>query len=236
VLEKARARGVKIKLITYLDEDSYTFGEKSSILNVAEVRHVDIEYTGVDFMATDTGESLLCCFPSDFLGESNTQIQGLWSNSISFAHILRAVFMELWSKTISSAERLMEIQFRRAVKEMPETLGSIAGEKGLLLEMPVVIKGMSGLKHRFDLALRKRGSEGELVVGDALPEKGDVKEALISLYLKAMDVKAHQKLFIVSREEKLSAEERELAATYSIKLIDGLEPAELSRKIMERIL
>ncbi|MEM2438628.1 MAG: hypothetical protein QW093_04765, partial [Candidatus Bathyarchaeia archaeon] len=175
------------------------------------------------------------CFPSSSTSEYTVQIQGLWSNSISFTQVLKTIFMELWFKAINSAIRLVEIKFRKALKEMPRILDPIAREKGLLLEMPATIRGMSGLDHRFDLALKMKDSRGKVIVGDILPENSDIRAALISLYLKAMDVKAQQKLLIIPIEEILGVEEGELAKTYDIKIVDGIEPTELSQKIMEMV-
>ncbi|MEM1606748.1 MAG: TrmB family transcriptional regulator sugar-binding domain-containing protein [Candidatus Bathyarchaeia archaeon] len=237
ILEKASLRGVKIKLIAHLDEDPHVLREISSILNFAEVKHVDFKHAEINFVSTDTGESLLCCFPLGPTSGRTVQIQGLWSSFISFAQILRAVFMELWSKATKPEVRLMEIKFRRALKEMPKTLDPMAREKGLILEASAMIRGMSGLEHRFDLALKAKSSreKEKVIVGDALPENGDAKAALISLYLKAMDVKAQQKLFIIPGEDVLSEDEKELAIIYNIKLVDGVEPSELSQKILEKI-
>lgn len=237
ILKKASARGVKIRLMTYLNEEFVDLKDMSSILNFAEVRHIDIRYAGISLMFTDADEGILCCFPPSYISEHATQIQGLWSNSISFTQILKTIFMELWFKAINSAVRLVEIKFKKALKEMPRILGSMVREKGLLLEMPATIKGVSGLNQRFDLALKRRDSRenGEVIVGDMLPENGDVKAALISLYLKAMDVKAKQKLLIIPEEEILGVDERELAVAYDVKLVDGTDPVELSRKIIEKI-
>ncbi|MEM1556842.1 MAG: TrmB family transcriptional regulator sugar-binding domain-containing protein [Candidatus Bathyarchaeia archaeon] len=234
-LEKASARGVKIKLMAYLDEEFNALKDISSVLNFAEVRHIDIRYAGMSFMFTDAGEGIFCCFPSSSTSEYTVQIQGLWSNSISFTQVLKTIFMELWFKAINSAIRLVEIKFRKALKEMPRILDPIAREKGLLLEMPATIRGMSGLDHRFDLALKMKDSRGKVIVGDILPENSDIRAALISLYLKAMDVKAQQKLLIIPIEEILGVEEGELAKTYDIKIVDGIEPTELSQKIMEMV-
>ncbi|MBS7625309.1 MAG: helix-turn-helix domain-containing protein [Candidatus Bathyarchaeia archaeon] len=235
ILEKTSARGVKIKLMAYLDEDFYSLKEISSISSSIDIRHIDIKYAEMSLISTGSGESLLCCFSPSSTDLRAVQIQGLWSNFISFTQIIRTIFMELWSKAINSTIRLMEMKFRRALKEVPKTLAPIAKEKGLILEAPAIIRGMSGLNQRFDLALKMKDPSGEIIVGDALPENGDVKAALISLYLKAMDVKAQQKLFIIPKEEILGVDERELAITYDIRLIDGTEPAELSQKIMEKI-
>lgn len=235
ILKKVSMRGVKIKMITHLDDYFHTLKEIMDMSDAIEVRHIDAEYAKINFIVVDMSESLLCCFPSNFISRHMTQVQGLWSNFISFTYMLNEIFMEMWSKATNSAVRLMEIKFMRAVKEIPEKLGLIAKKKGLLLEVAATIKGISGLSQRFDLILRTKDPRKEIIVGDILPERGNVKAALISLYVKAIDVKARQKLLLIPREEMLSADERDLAATYNIDLISGLDPAELSQKILERI-
>ncbi|MEM2341530.1 MAG: helix-turn-helix domain-containing protein [Candidatus Bathyarchaeia archaeon] len=231
-LKEANLRGAKIKILTYLDEESAGLGK---IFDAAEVRHADIGHINMNFIVTDTGESLLF-FPPSSAGGNIVQVQGLWSNFIGFTCILNEVFMELWARSISPTTRLTEIRFRKIIKEIPKKLSSIAEEKGLLLEMPAIIRGASGLNQKFDLALRVRDSiVKEIIVGDFLPEEGNIKTALISLYVKAMDIKAHQKLFIIPKVELLSSDEMELASAYNIALVDGLEADEVSRKIMEKI-
>jgi len=51
------------------------------------------------------------------------------------------------------------------------------------MEAPAIIKGRSGLNQRFDMLLRMADSSEEIIVGDFLSEKGDVKMALISLHV-----------------------------------------------------
>jgi len=230
VMKRAVMRGIKVKILTYLDEEDRNLEE---ILDAADVRHIDDSHIKVNFLVTDMSESLIY-FPFNPTDRRMAQVQCLWSNFVGFAGILSEIFMDLWSKATNSTIKLMEIRFRNAIKGVPETLKSMVEERGWVLEVPATIKGESGLNQRFDMVLR-RGSAEEIIVGDFLPEKDDVKMALISLYVRAMDVKAHQKILIMPREELLSADERELAAAYNILLVDGLESNEISRKIIERI-
>ncbi|MEM4474768.1 MAG: hypothetical protein QXY75_07330, partial [Candidatus Bathyarchaeia archaeon] len=74
-----------------------------------------------------------------------------------------------------------------------------------------------------------------IIVCDYLPENNDVEAALVSLYVKAMDVKANLKILLIPTKEMVNIIERELAVAYGIELIDGLHPAELCHKLLEII-
>ena len=183
VMKRAVMRGIKVKILTYLDEEDRNLEE---ILDAADVRHIDDSHIKVNFLVTDMSESLIY-FPFNPTDRRMAQVQCLWSNFVGFAGILSEIFMDLWSKATNSTIKLMEIRFRNAIKGVPETLKSMVEERGWVLEVPATIKGESGLNQRFDMVLR-RGSAEEIIVGDFLPEKDDVKMALISLYLSLIHI------------------------------------------------
>lgn len=232
-LERVYSHGANIKIITCLDEHS-SFEEISDVLKIAETKHACFEPSSISFIVADKGESLICCFPNPKLGYA-TQAQGLWSNITSFVQVLEKVFMESWFKAVDPSIRLAEIQFRKAIKELPKVLASLAKEKGLLFKAPAVVKGVSGLNHKFSLALSTKGSKKPTIVCDDLLENSNVEAALVSLYVKAMDVKANRKIFLIPAKEMINISERELATAYGIDLIDGLTPIELCQKILKAI-
>jgi len=232
-LEKICSRGVNVKIITYLDEYSQ-FLEKISNTLMAKIKHAGFESASISFIIIDESESLVCCFLSSNLGYI-AQAQGFWSNITGFVQVLEKVFMELWSKATNPSIRLAEIQFRKAIKEMPEVLAPLAKERGFLFKAPAVVKGSSGLNHKFNLTLSVKGSNKPIIVCDYLPENNDVEAALVSLYVKAMDVKANLKILLIPTKEMVNIIERELAVAYGIELIDGLHPAELCHKLLEII-
>ncbi|MBS7607087.1 MAG: helix-turn-helix domain-containing protein [Candidatus Bathyarchaeia archaeon] len=230
-IKNASMRGVKIKILTSLDEPANNIAE---ILNAAEVRHINFRHIGVCFLVNDVGESLMC-FPFSPIGERMPQIQCLWSNFAGVSTVLSGIFMDLWSKALSSSIKLAEMRFRKVIGELPEKLKQIADERGWLIEMPAVIKGRSGLNQKFDIALRARGSMEELTVGDFFPETSETKVALISLHVKAIDVRANRRFFIIPGNDWLSLEEKELASAYNIELVEGLEAEEISQKIIKKM-
>lgn len=231
VLRDACARGVKVKLLTTIDEEEASIRD---LLEVADVRHIYARHIHIDFVTTDIGESLFC-FPISFIEKNKFQMLYLWSNSIILSKILKELFMDLWYRSINSSIKLMEIQFKKAVKSLSEILRPLAAERGLLLEMPATIKGKSGLNHNFDMALITKDFGRVLAVGDALPEESNIKMALISLYVKTIDVGVNKKLLIIPSSNWLSPEERAIASAYNIELIEGLGAEDISQKIIEKI-
>lgn len=231
-LRRAYARGVKIKMIASIDEETDNL---KVLLEIAEIRHVYAKHFHIDFVTTDFGESLLC-LPISFVDENKFQALYLWSNSRILSAVLNELFMDLWLRSPNFSIRLAEMRFKRALREFPEVLKSIIAERGWVLEMPATIKGKSGLNQIFDMALGVRGSAEGLIVGDFLPEGGDIKMALISLHIKAIDVGASRRLLIMPSSEWLSLEEKRIATAYDIELIEGLEAEEISQKIVEKII
>ncbi|MEM1515105.1 MAG: helix-turn-helix domain-containing protein [Candidatus Bathyarchaeia archaeon] len=230
-LRDACARGVKVRILTIINEEESSL---RNLLEVADVRHICVWHIHIDFVSTDTDESLFC-LPISFIDKSKFQMLYLWSNSIILSKISKELFMDLWYRSLSSSIKLMEIRFRKAIKNLSEILRPLAAERGLLLNMPATIRGESGLNQNFDIALIIRDSGRVLAVGDILPEESDVKMALISLYVKAIDVGANQKLLVVPSNEWLSSDESSIAAAYNIELIEGLRAEDISRKIIEKI-
>ncbi|MEM1543316.1 MAG: helix-turn-helix domain-containing protein [Candidatus Bathyarchaeia archaeon] len=230
LLKEASRRGVKMRILTFLDEET---GDLREILDVAEVRH--IEHIGINFIVIDGVESLLC-FPLTYKSESPSPVQCLWSNFVGFANILSEVFMDLWLKAVSPPIRLAKIQFMRAIGEIPKILGVMAEDRGWLLEAPAIIVGRSGLSQKFDIALRSRNLvPSNPIVADFLLEESNVKAALITLHLKAMDVEAAKKILIIPKSDLLSQDEKEMVSIYGINVVEGLRADEVSQRIMEII-
>jgi len=225
--ERAKSRGVNVRVITCLGED---FSGDNEIFSVAEVRHSDIK-CNFDMVVVDRKENLLR-FPFTFEEAGVSLTQCLWSNNATFSQFLSEVFMELWAKAVDSSIRLMELKFRRAVKELPKVLKPLAEGHGWILEMPAKMEGASKLKHIFDLALKYNGSPSQVVVGDVFTGAGDIKLASIAIHIKAQDVKASRKFILSPKVDWLGAEDRDLIKSYGIDLIEGLETEEISKKIM----
>ncbi|MEM2464443.1 MAG: helix-turn-helix domain-containing protein [Candidatus Bathyarchaeia archaeon] len=230
-LRSVRARGVNVKILTTIDEETSALED---LLKTADVRHIYAKNIHLSFVTTDAGESLFC-FPISFIDEDRFQMLYFWSNSIIFSTILNEYFTDLWLRSLNPSIKLTEIRFKKAIKKIPEILRTAVAEKRWFLEMPATIKGKSGLNQNFDLVFTVNTPIRSLVVGDFLSEDSDVKMMLISLYVKAIDVGASQRLLIVPSSEWLSLEDREMAAAYNIELIEGLEAEELSQKIIEKI-
>lgn len=230
-LRSACARGVKVKILTSIDEETSNLRD---LLRIADVRHIPFKHIRMGFATTDAGESLFY-LPISSINENRLQILCLWSNSTILSTILNEFFTDLWLKSLNSSIRLTEVRFRRALKEVPGTLGAIVAGRRWALKMPVTIKGNSSLNQNFDLALMAEDLSGDLIVGDFLPEGSGIKMALISLYVKAIDVGASQGLLIIPSGEWLSSEEKEMAAAYNIEIVDGLEAEEISQKIVGKI-
>ncbi|MEM4982934.1 MAG: helix-turn-helix domain-containing protein [Candidatus Bathyarchaeia archaeon] len=231
-LRRSYARGVKIRIMISIDEETDNL---ESLLEIAEMRHMYAKHFRIDFATTEFGESLLS-LPISFVDENKFQALYLWSNSRILSAVLNELFTDLWLRSPNFSIRLAEMRFKKALREFPEVLRAIIVERGWILEMPATIRGKSGLNQTFDMALGVRGSAEGLVVGDFLPEGGDIKMALISLHIKAIDVGASQKLLIMPSSEWLSLEEKKIAMAYNIELIEGLKAEEISQKIIEKII
>ncbi|MEM1550333.1 MAG: TrmB family transcriptional regulator sugar-binding domain-containing protein [Candidatus Bathyarchaeia archaeon] len=230
-LKGAHVRGVNVKVLTSIDEE---ISSLKSLLEIAEVRHIHNKHIHIDFVTTDLGESLLC-LPISFIDENRFQMIYLLSSSIILSTISRDLFMDLWLRSSNSSIRLAEIRFKKVIRELPETLKPIAVERGWLLEMPATVRGRSGLNQKFDIVLRIEKPVKSLIVGGFLPEGSDIMTALISLHIKAIDVGANQKLFIIPNSEWLGLEENKIAVAYNIDLIGGLKAEEISQKIIENV-
>ncbi|MEM1674029.1 MAG: helix-turn-helix domain-containing protein [Candidatus Bathyarchaeia archaeon] len=230
-LEDAYARGVKLKVLASVNGET---SDLKMLSEIAEVRHIDAKHTSIDFIITDAGECLLW-FPISSMDNNRFQMIYLWSNSAIFSALLSKLFMDLWFKSLNLSIRLTEILFERAIGELFDVLSPMVTEKGWLPEMPATIRGKSGLNQNFDLALSIKDPVRSLVVGDFLRERDGIKMALISLYVKAIDVGATESFLIIPSSRWLSLEEYEMAKAYNIELIEGLKAEEICRKIIEKI-
>lgn len=232
VLKTAYMRGVKIRVLTTINGETDVL---RNLLEVADIRHVRSKHIHMDFMTTDAGESLFC-FPVSFIDENKFQMLYLWSNSIVLSKISNELFTDLWYRSINSSIRLREMRFKKAMEDLPKVLEPLVAERGWIFHMPATMEGKSGLKQSFDIALIVKSPKNALIVGDVLPEESNIKMALISLYVKAIDVGANQKILIMPSGTQLSSDENEIATAYDIKLIEGLEVEEIGQKVIEKIM
>ncbi|MEM3478416.1 MAG: helix-turn-helix domain-containing protein [Candidatus Bathyarchaeia archaeon] len=232
-LKEIKRRGAKIKILTSLEEEDFDLSE---IFEAAEIRHINAAFAGVNFVTSDRSEILVCILADSMDTRGGTGlINCLWSNHAGFARTLSEIFANMWSRAVSSEARFTKIRFLRAIKNMPHVLKPMAEERGWLLEAPAMVAGESGLRQKFDLALKRKRGQEDLIVADVFEGNGELALRIVTLHAKAIDVKAKRKVLIIPEKYSLSPEEMEMATIYSIDVVSGLDADEISKKIAEII-
>jgi len=230
IVKLARSSGVEVKVLSFIDEETFEAGE---LFNIANVRHLDFRIN-FDLLVIDRSENLLRFSSTPTSGETSLT-QCLWSNNTSFfSMFLSKMFIDLWLRAVDASIRCAEVKFQKAINKIPAILKPTAKEKGWLLEMPAELKGTSGLTQTFGLALKKMGSPQKIIVGE-INSISDVKITAIATYIKSVDVKADRRMLLVPRKDWLSAKDIDLINGYGIDLVDGLDAEEISQKILKII-
>lgn len=230
-VKELSSRGVKVRILAYLDEDAFSLDE---IFNYADVRHIEGEGVSADFVVADNSEILLC-FPHKSKGSDSSLMQGFWSNIQGFAEMLSEIFRNMWNHSISPETRYTSLFFNKLFREALEKLHQVTEKEGWVLNAPAMIISENRLKHTFTLALKEANYPRWKVVVDCFDGTGDLKTKLISLYVKAMDVKADRKILLLPRVDLPSAEELEIAIAYGIQIVGGMEPDKIVAEIKKAI-
>ena len=128
-------------------------------------------------------------------------------------------------KGLMFIERYM-INFEELIKALDDL--------GYFAEPNVKLKGRSGVTHSFDLAVWKLKTKSLEYVVDVEIRRDEIEEfKVFSLFAKAMDVRAKEKILIAI--PNLTKRARDLAKSYNILTLENLESSNISSAVLDVI-
>ena len=106
-----------------------------------------------------------------------------------------------------------------------ESLANSLGKKGVDAHAPALITGKSGVKHEFDLAVRRGADAVKVVVDSELSVKEVDEMKVLKFYVKVFDVGPERAILCVS--PRLSKRAAALAREYGIEVLEDDVPKKL---------
>ena len=106
-----------------------------------------------------------------------------------------------------------------------ESLADSLGKKGVDARAPALITGKSGVKHEFDLAVRKGAAAVRVVVDSELSVREVDEMKVLKFYVKVFDVGPERAILCVS--PRLSKRAAALAKEYGIEVLEDDVPKKL---------
>ncbi|MFN3621644.1 MAG: hypothetical protein ACK4TI_02015, partial [Nitrososphaerales archaeon] len=217
------AKGVKLKLLTTLNVNN--LDEVSSLIDVAEVRHLDS--LPFQMMIVDKSELLLAPPPSD----GDLLYYPIWSNISTYASVMHDIATRIWNEAEDAMVMFRNLKF---VKQFFDVLSSVKDELERLgwvvLECPE-IKGMSGILHRFTAVLQWLSEPGCKLCLEWCSEASS--QTVLSLLAKVLDVKPAKVVLLTPSD--ISEQTSSLASVYGIDVAKISNSVEIKDKILSLV-
>jgi len=219
-LEEAAKKGVKVRLLTHVDE--FNLDDISMLSKIVQIKESFTEFN-LELVFKD-GKELLRIYP---LSETGRNI--VWSNILPHVETLGIVYEEYWKRGIELESQIKWIQQKNLMNTLKQSLlkmGENAIEK--ILQNEKIIDSV-GKEHVFELIITKRVSSQPLCI-NIVTEK-DVFNKILVLGANRNELN-NFKLVLLSWES-FKAEEKRLAELYRIQLISESNISKITEKILQ---
>jgi len=196
VEERARG-GLAVRVLAPIEPGTLEAAEYIS--KTSAVRHIRSGTVG-RLIVADGDSTLVSLVLDDSSGAKNPGDVAIWTNSSAYTTLMAQLFTLSFDSAEPGDSRIKQLHIEaRTEKKLGAVLDLLRGaipESGSL-EVGAVLRGASGLEHRFD-AVVKEGQAPLMAVEIALGSKTDVKEKVMSSLMKAADVQGCRVLVLAS--------------------------------------
>jgi len=212
-------KGVKLRLLTTLDLNNLDY--VSDLLGVAEVKLVD--HLPFQILLIDKRELLLA--PVSFEGE---HIYLIWSNIKDYAEVMDNILTRMWNEARDVTDALRNLRFVKVLLNTISTMRNELEAAGWVIQDAPVIKGASGLTHKFNIVLRQVSDPSVMIALEWCVDASS--QTLLSFLAKSLDVKPSRVFLLTSSD--VTEQTSHLASIYGIGLIKVSDPADMRAKIL----
>jgi len=187
-LNEAASRGVKVRVLSYIDEST---AEAADVLQKrCELRHSAEAVSGRMVLA-DSSAALTSLVLDDSQGRRNDRDIAVSSESPSYAELMSSLFDFAYRVATGSRERLEAVREGKAVegkvRSLTEVLQATLPEEGWEFKAPGLLMGSSGSSYDFAATVKKeKRSFGIDIV--AVGKGQDARDRSIQSVMKKLDL------------------------------------------------
>ena len=215
-------KGVKLRLLTLVDLNNVDY--VSDLLSVAEVKLVD--HLPFQILLVDKKELLLAP-----LSSGGEPIYLIWSNIKDYAEVMNSILNKMWDEAREVADMLRNLRYVRSLVNTIFTMKSELEAAGWAVQDAPVIKGASGLVHKFDVVLHRVSDPSSKIALEWCVDASS--QTILSSLAKSLDVRPSRVFLLTSSD--ITEQTISLASIYGIGLIKVSDSADMRAKILSLV-
>jgi sugar-specific transcriptional regulator TrmB len=220
-LEEVSRRGVRVRILTVIDENNI-----DEIYAIKDPNMVVVENTAVTDLILVTVDEKEVLLNIPYAGASKRTV---WSNIVPYVMTMMQVYQDYWKLGKPVQERLQQLIEHKRAEALAQRVKTELETRGWRAEAPGALMGVSGKSYSFDV-LAKHAAKGETPLCIDILTEGPAFNTIIEHSAIYTDVASR---LILASLKPLKAEEKRLADLYRIQAIyseteEGLVSAILS--------
>jgi len=226
-LQNLRLGGVRIRILTYIDQAWLRLVER--YLSLAVVRHTELPAITRSIIVDDK-ESLTTFSLDDSLSMTTDNDICIWTNSGNYVKVRIKEFDALWSKSATFQDIVSRIETKKTLDECLVLARQALEAANWNVNVPGKILGESSIEHSFNLIVEH--PDGSKLVVDGIVEK-EALFRILEFRMKVCDVKSDTQILVAFQE--LNKKEKDLIETYRFRLVNAKSAKELAQKITDQL-
>jgi sugar-specific transcriptional regulator TrmB len=218
-LVKAAARGVKVKVLSQIDDS--TFEASEALSKKCDLRHSPDPVSG-RMVLQDKTAALSSLVLDDSQGRRNDQDIAVSSESPNYAEMLASLFEVAYKSAVPSADRMAVVREERAsgdkVRSLSDVLQVMMPEEGWEVNSPGIVIGKSGASYAYPVVAKKAKHTIAVDVVASKKEQ-DTNDRAVQSIMRKLDLEGVE--VVVASTPAAGEEVKKLADLMGVGLVSG---------------